>query len=299
MSGGQSTAPGPWAPLILAVAPNGARKTKADHPALPMTPPEIARCAAACAEAGAAMIHLHVRDRSGGHTLDAETYRAAIAAVRRETGGRMIIQVTSEAVGLYSPAQQMAMVREVRPEAVSLAVREIVPDAAHEKPAAEFLAWLKAEAILPQFILYSDRDLARFGDLIARAIVPPGPHFVLFVLGRYTRGERSEPADLLPFLAANGAGHVWAMCAFGPRETACAVAAAALGGHARVGFENNLRLPDGALAPDNAALVAAAAAGAEAIGRPLADAEAARSLLAAGGRDPAAGIQVNAGHAAS
>jgi uncharacterized protein (DUF849 family) len=51
--------------VILAVAPNGARKTKADHPALPMTPEEIAMTAAACHEAGAAMIHLHVRDPDG------------------------------------------------------------------------------------------------------------------------------------------------------------------------------------------------------------------------------------------
>lgn len=270
----------PWPPLVLAVAPTGARKTQADHPALPIAPAEIARCAAACAEAGAAMIHLHVRDRDGRHTLDPEAYGAAIAALRRETGDRLVIQATSEAVGRYAPEEQMAMVRALRPEAVSLAVREIVPDAAHEAPAAAFFAWLQAEAVLPQFILYSAEDLARFDDLIRRGIVPGGPRFVLFVLGRYTAGKRSQPADLLPFLGANAAGHAWAMCAFGRRETACAVAAAALGGHARVGFENNLYLPDGGVAPDNAALVAAAAAGARAIGRPLADADAARAIMA-------------------
>lgn len=282
MSGQAAQAPafGGWEPLILAVAPNGARKTKADHPALPMSPAEIARCAAECAEAGAAMIHLHVRDRDGGHTLDAEAYRAAIGAVRRETGGRMVIQATTEAVGLYRPEEQMAMVREVRPEAVSLALREIVPDGAHERPAAEFLAWLRAEGIAPQFILYSAEDVARFDDLVARGVVPEGRHFVLFVLGRYTPGQRSTPADLLPFLGANAAGHAWAVCAFGPRETACAVSAAALGGHARVGFENNLVLPGGSIAPNNAALVAATAAGTAAIGRPLADAPTARALMA-------------------
>ncbi|MFQ6018566.1 MAG: 3-keto-5-aminohexanoate cleavage protein [Kiloniellaceae bacterium] len=269
-----------WPPLILAVAPNGARKTRDDHPALPMTPTEIAACAAACVEAGAAMIHLHVRDRDGRHTLDARAYRAAIEAVRQATGDRLVIQATTEAVGVYGPEQQIAMVHEVKPEAVSLALREIVPDAAHEKPAAEFLAWLKAEGILPQYILYSDQDLARFDDLIARGVVPGGPQFALFVLGRYAAGQRSRPAELLPFLAANAAGHAWAVCAFGPRETACAVTAAALGGHVRVGFENNLYLPDGALAPDNAALVAAAAAGAASIGRPLADAAAARAIMA-------------------
>ena len=270
----------PWAPLILAVAPNGARKVKADHPAIPLSADEIGRCAAACADAGAAMIHLHVRDRDGGHILDGDAYRDAIAAVRREAGPGIVIQVTSEAVGRYSAAEQMAVVRDVRPEAVSLAVREILPEGADERPAAEFLAWLHGADILPQFILYSREDLARFDDLIARGVVPGARRFVLFVLGRYTAGQRSRPTDMLPFLAGNGRGHEWAVCAFGAHETACAVTAAGLGGHARVGFENNLHLPDGALAPDNAALVAAVARGAAGIGRPLAGPDAARAIMA-------------------
>ncbi len=267
--------------MILAVAPNGARKTKADHPALPITAEEIAMTAAACHEAGAAMIHLHVRDPDGRHSLDVETYRAAIAAVRAAVGRGLIVQVTSEAVGIYRPEEQMRMVRELKPEAVSLAVREIVPDEAAEPAAADFLAWVTAEGILPQYILYSDEDLRRFADLIARGIVPGERQVVLFVLGRYTKGQTSEPRELMPFLAANNRDHLWSVCAFGPRETACAVAAAALGGHARVGFENNLHLPDGHLAADNAALVAAVAEGLSAIGVRPASADEARDLMGA------------------
>lgn len=267
-------------PVILAVAPNGARKTKAHHPALPITPEEIARTAAACRDAGAAMIHLHVRDRDGRHSLDADAYRAAIAAVHAAVGRDLVVQVTSEAVGVYAPEQQMRMVRELRPEAVSLAVREIVPDRAAEPAAADFLAWLAAERILPQYILYSAEDLARFDELVARGVVPGERLLVLFVLGRYTRDQTSHPRDLMPFLNANSRDHLWSVCAFGPRETACAVAAAALGGHARVGFENNLHLPDGGLAPDNAALVAAVVRGLEAIGRRPAGAGEAREMMA-------------------
>ncbi len=270
-----------WTPLVLAVAPNGARKTKADHAALPIGPDEIACTAAACLEAGAAMIHLHVRDREGKHSLDVEAYRAAIAALHREVGDGLVIQVTSEAVGRYSAAEQMAMVRQLRPEAVSMAVRELVPDETAEPEAARFFAWLATERILPQFILYSDEDLRRFDGLIERGVVPDGPCFVLFVLGRYTKGQVSTPTDLLPFLSANPRRHAWAVCAFGRRENACALAAAALGGHARVGFENNFYLPGGELAPDNAALIAAVAEGARNIGRPLADADAARTIMSA------------------
>ena len=269
-----------WDPLIVAVAPNGARLTKTDHPAIPIAPDELARTAAECIEAGAAMIHLHVRDKDQRHTLDADAYKAAIAAVRREVGQRIVIQVTSEAVGIYKPDEQMAMVRAVKPEAVSLAVREIVPDDASEKTAAEFLAWIAKENICPQYILYSDADVRRFADLRARGIVPGARPFVLYVLGRYTKGQVSAPTDLLPFLAAQDDASVpWGMCAFGARENACAVASAALGGHVRVGFENNRLLPDGATAPSNAASVALVAAAARAMGRPTADADRARAYL--------------------
>lgn len=269
-----------WDPLIVAVAPNGARLTKTDHPAIPITPDELARTAAECIEAGAAMIHLHVRDKDQRHTLDADAYKAAIAAIRREVGQRIVIQVTSEAVGIYKPDEQMAMVRAVKPEAVSLAVREIVPDDASEKTAADFLAWVAKENICPQYILYSGADVRRFADLRARGIVLGARPFVLYVLGRYTKGQVSAPTDLLPFLAAQDDASVpWGMCAFGARENACAVASAALGGHVRVGFENNLHLADGSLAPDNAALVRQAAAIARELGRTPCDAATARRLM--------------------
>lgn len=266
--------------LVVAVAPNGARKTKTDHSALPITPEDIARTAASCRDAGAALIHLHVRDSGDGHTLDADAYRAAIAAIRAELGDGIIVQATSEAVGIYTPDQQMAMVQEVQPESVSLAIREICPDEAHEKQAAAFLDWLARERIHPHYILYSDEDVQRFSTLRSKGVIPGDRPFVLYVLGRYTKGQVSEPNDLLPFLAAAKDQSIhWSVCAFGKREAACALTAAALGGHVRVGFENNMHLADGSIAPDNAALVDQVVAGAKILGRGIADAETARKLL--------------------
>ena len=261
-----------WSPLVIAVAPNGARKTKADHPALPMTPQEIADTGRRCADAGASMMHLHVRDAAGGHSLSPKLYKEATAALRGEVGDRLVIQITSEAVGRYAPEQQMEMVRELKPEAVSLAIREILPEGANEEPVREFLAWLVGEGTLPQFILYSADDVRRFERLIEDGVVPQGRHFLLFVLGRYSKNLTSAPADLLPFLENFELDFPWAVCAFGPRESACAAAAVALGGHARVGFENNLWLPDGRLAEDNSSLVKLAADAAGLLGRPLAKA---------------------------
>jgi uncharacterized protein (DUF849 family) len=159
-------------PLILAVAPNGARKTKADHPAVPIGPVELAAEAARCREVGAAMIHLHVRDADDKHSLDADAYAEATAAVRREVGDDMIIQMTTEAVGIYSSAQQIAAVRTVRPEAASLAVGEFCPDEAAVPAFAEFLTWMAAERIMPQYILYGPEDAAQFVDLRKRGVIP-------------------------------------------------------------------------------------------------------------------------------
>ena len=268
------------APLILAVAPNGARKTGADHPALPIAPDEIAAEAARCREAGAAMIHLHVRDADDRHSLDADAYAAATAAVRREVGEGMIIQMTTEAVGLYTPAEQMAAVRAVRPEAASLAVRELCPDEDAVPAFAEFLSWMAVERIAQQYILYAAEDVDTFANLQARGVIPGGRPFLLYVLGRYTQGQKSVPEDLLPFMIeADPLDADWAICAFGSRECACALTAAALGGHVRVGFENNIHMADGSVARDNAALVEQVASGAKLLGRALAGANEARAYL--------------------
>lgn len=267
-------------PLIIAVAPNGARKTKADHPALPITPEELAETAARCLDAGASMIHLHVRDDDQKHSLDVSAYRAAIAAIRARVGGELIIQVTTEAVGIYTPAQQMAMVQELEPEAVSLAVRELCPDDAHEEIAAKFFGWLHNSGISPQYILYSAEDVARFKRLHAAGVIPREQPFVLYVLGRYSAGQTSQPTDLLPFLAEAGDSIAdWAMCAFGPLEGACAVTAAGLGGHCRVGFENNMRLANGDVASGNADLVTQVADQAGLMGRHVASPAEARKIL--------------------
>ncbi|SLN70318.1 3-keto-5-aminohexanoate cleavage protein [Oceanibacterium hippocampi] len=265
-------------PLYIAVAPNGARKTKSDHPALPMSAAEIAETAAAAAAAGAAMLHLHVRDDDGAHSLDVGRYREATEAVRARVGDGLVIQATTEAVGRYSAAEQMALVRELRPEAVSLALRELAP-AGEERAAAQFFDWLAGQPIMPQFILYDAADVIRFRALRKAGVVPPGRHFLLFVLGRYVAAGASSPRVLLPFLEANEEDDPWAVCAFGPQEQACMAAAMALGGHVRVGFENNVTLPDGGTAADNSVPVAHSAALARAIGRPIGTAAAMREAF--------------------
>ncbi|MGO4388916.1 3-keto-5-aminohexanoate cleavage protein [Microvirga sp. 2YAF29] len=261
-------------PVAIAVAPNGGRRTKADHPALPMTPRELAETASACFEAGACMIHVHVRNAEGGHLLDAAAYRDAIAAIRQAVGDRLLVQITSEALGIYEPDTQMDVVRAVKPEAVSLALRELAPDEASEPAFAEFLTWLRRERVVPQIILYSPDEAMRLAGMQQRGLVPFAQIPVLYVLGRYTAGQTSHPADLLPFLAPDMPGFKdWMVCAFGGYETACVATGALLGGHIRVGFENNLDLPDGTRAGSNAELVRSVASALSACGRSLANAD--------------------------
>ena len=242
--------------VMLMSAPNGARRGHADHAALPITADESALDAVALLGAGVSILHLHVRDDAGKHSLDAERYRQAIAAVRKSVGDELVIQVTTEAVGQYTSEQQIALVRELKPEAVSLALREICPLQAEEQIAAEFFAWMRSENIWPQYILYSVDDVMRFDDMRQRGVLADDAPFAMFVLGEYANAVPGTVADLDLLLAATDADdYPWAVCCFGQNENEVMLAATAQGGHVRLGFENNLHLPDGTLAADNAALI--------------------------------------------
>jgi uncharacterized protein (DUF849 family) len=173
----------------------------------------------------------------------------------------------------------MAVVRAVRPEAVSMALRELISDRQRELAGAVFLEWLMKARIVPQYILYSPAEVERFAELRRRGIIPGMLAFVLFVLGRYADAQPGRPEEVEQFRAALPDNTEWAVCAFGPQEHACALRAAELGGHVRLGFENNIVLADGTPAPDNAALVRQFAADLVRLGRPCADAAWARRRL--------------------
>ena len=108
----------PRLPVVLAVAPNGAYKTPRDHPQLPVTRDALVACAIACRDAGASLLHLHVRDAEGRHLLDANAYRDTTAAIRRAVGDALVVQITTEAAGRYERHAQMAVVRDARDQLV-------------------------------------------------------------------------------------------------------------------------------------------------------------------------------------
>ncbi len=241
----------------LMVAPNGTRLTKTDHPALPVTIPEIVACAVACHEAGADGLHAHVRDSSGRHVLDAGLYAELLAELSHQTP-RLRVQVTTEAAGQYRPDEQRKLVTTLRPPMVSIALREITAEPDHEVT-RHFFAFCADAGIAVQHILYDEGDVKHLRGLVAQNVVPEGELQVLHVLGRYASGQIATPADLDAPLAvqlALGLVADWAVCAFGPQETDCLCAALRKGGKVRIGFENNFAMRDGSIARNNAQRVA-------------------------------------------
>ena len=238
------------------VAPNGARRGKADHPALPITIAETVEAAVACHAAGAGAIHAHLRDGDGRHWLDAGAYGELIAEIARAAPG-LPVQITTEAAGRYDAPAQRALLTRVTAEGVSIALSEMLSDG--DRAAARASYHRLAEAgVAVQHILYEPAHVGLLAQELAEGTIPGGGLTVLYVLGRYTAGQQSDPAMIAPFLTtAKEAGLApdWAVCAFGHSETACLAEAFAKGGKARVGFENNLHMADGSLAPDNAARV--------------------------------------------
>lgn len=250
-------------PVVITVAPNGARRGKSDHPALPITTDEIVADVRACHAAGAAMVHLHVRDAAGNHTLDAGRYRDVMAALN-ESIPDMLIQITTEAAGVCTPDMQLRCLEDVAPAFASVAVREIAQD---PDVAARLYRDATQRGTSIQHILYNSADLQQLSKWWAQGIVPKAQSSVLFVLGHYTTNRNGRPHDLIPFLATLPDGCPWAACAFGPDEGICVAAAMAFGGHVRVGFENNILGPGGAPATGNAELVEHAALSAPILGR--------------------------------
>lgn len=256
-------------PMLIAVSPNGARKTRADHPALPLTPLELADTAVACAEAGAGMIHFHVRDASENHTLDPDAYRPVLRELEAAVGDRMLFQVSSEAAGRYRPEEQMERMKRLSPHCLSCGVRELVADQTAFEAGRAFFTGLCTAGILIQYILYSPEDVAWYETLCREGVIPGETHFLLFVIGRYDRAEGDDLNGLPAFIGALKRNSPWMVCAFGTAEHRVVRQAAFLGGHARVGFENNLFMPDGSTAPDNETLVRHAVATALSAGRSI------------------------------
>ncbi|MEP2530018.1 3-keto-5-aminohexanoate cleavage protein [Shimia sp.] len=239
------------------VAPNGARRGKSDHPALPITDDEVVETARECQVAGADGIHIHIRDDAGEHFLDADRYAALLKRLEHEVPG-MYLQVTSEAAGRYSAQEQQDMMRALRPAHVSVAMREMVRSPADWSDARAFYHWAASNNVDVQHILYAPDEVSAFVDAVSDGRIPGTHHLIQLVQGTYAHGSDGT-VDLDKYLdeldRASTHSFDWMLCAFGTSETAGLAEAARCGGKARAGFENSLWHADGSLAADNAARI--------------------------------------------
>lgn len=239
-------------PQIM-VAPNGARKGKEDHPNLPTTIDEIVIEATRCFAVGAGAVHAHVRGADGAHVLDAGLYSELLQELAVNLPD-MVAQITTEAVGRYSPEAQRACVLAVKPRCVSIALREMTPDQ-DEAVLRRFYHDLNADEVNVQHILYAPEEVTQLARYMQSGVIPADNSEMLIVLGRYQKDQQSEPSDLPPFVSnfpPFPQQLPWGICAFGSRETECLKTAISLGGKARIGFENNFFNADGSLAQSNA-----------------------------------------------
>ncbi len=238
-------------PFIMA-APNGVRRTKADHPAVPVSIPETVETAVACCSAGADALHLHVRDAQGGHSLDTGLYREAMAELERALPG-LPVQVTTESGGIYEVPEQLALVEDLQPRWISLALREAARDPELADRLYAAAAGMGTEI---QHIVFDADDSALLKHLQGRGVIAEDCSVIL-VLGRYSLDMNSDPDDLPPLLLALPPVGKWMLCAFGPNEHASLLKAISMGGDVRIGFENSFLQPDGTPWPDNPSSVAA------------------------------------------
>lgn len=246
-------------PKIL-VAPNGARRDKSAHPALPVTIDELVDTCRSCAAAGAGGVHAHVRDDKGRHSLDAGRYAEVIARLSEALPG-WFVQITSETAGRFSAEDQQILIRKMRPKSVSVAVREFIPGTQTLPAAQEVYHWARENEVSIQHICYSRAELERLIAFIEDGTVPGNAHQVQLVLGSYDGSRVSRPEDIpsliQPMRDLEGSQSFdWMLCAFGKEETDCLLKALELGGKARIGFENSLWNRDGTVAKDNTERVA-------------------------------------------
>jgi 3-keto-5-aminohexanoate cleavage enzyme len=268
-------------PVVVTVAPTGPLTTREQHPRVPLTPAEIGVAVAEAAEAGAAVAHIHARDEEGKPTADPAVYAAIAAEIRARCD---IVVQASTGVGLTVPCEERVEI--LRGEEVDVKMATLNPASmtfgtgTFSNPPwfVEALARRMLErGIRPELEVY---DLGHVGlclDLVERGLVPEPLQFS-FVMG--VRGGMPGDPALLPMLRSMlPAGAVWQAIGIGRTQLPLSLAALALGGNVRVGFEDNVYTRRGELAESNAQFVRRAVAMIHAAGRPVAAPEDVRKRL--------------------
>jgi len=266
--------------LIITAAICGAEVTKEHNPAVPYTVEEIVREAVSAYDAGAAVIHIHVREDDGTPTQDRERFRVCMDAIKKERPDVIMIPSTGGAVGMT--AEERLQPTELFPEMATLDCGTCnFGDEVFENTIPMIRAFGKRmieNNIKPEYECFEMGHLETALHLAARGHVPGAPMQFNFVLG--VPGCASASVENLVWMANRiPADATWTATGIGRHEFPLAVHAIAMGGHVRVGFEDNLYLSRGVLAKSNGELVDKVVQMAKLLGREIANPAEARRIL--------------------
>lgn len=271
-------------PLIVNAALTGMVPTKADNPAVPITPEEVGADAEAVVRAGAAIVHLHARDLDGSPTWKPDVYRRVIAAVRERCPEVVICVSTSGRTfrRLEERGAVLDLDGDERPELASLTLGSLnFPKQAsvNEPDMIRALAERMSDrGIVPELEVFDLGMVDYAVYLIEREILKP-PFYFNILLG--SLGTLSAtPFNLATIVRALPPGSTWSAAGIGRFQQRMNGLGIAMGGHVRVGLEDNLFMDlDKTAQATNPALVARVVDMARAFGRPTATPDGAREAI--------------------
>ena len=244
-------------PVIITVAITGAVPRKKDNPAVPVTPAEQVESTHEAFEAGASLVHVHVRNPDESPGSDPELFGRVQEGVRKHCPG-MIVQFSTGGRG-RDPAQRGAMLH-LKPDMASLATGSVnFATMIYENP-PDFIDTLARDMlgrdIKPECELFDLAMLYNAADLVKRQLLKPPPH-VQFVMG--IKGAMPARRSVLEFLLSEMQavlpGATWTAAGVARHQFEVAQWALELGGHCRTGLVDNIRFDGTRLAASNAELV--------------------------------------------
>ena len=264
-------------PLIVTVAAVGAELTPEQTPHLPVTPEALGETAARCRAAGASILHLHCRNDDGSNTSDVARFEAALGAIRARSD--LIVQFTTGGAVGMTPQERAEPLR-LRPEMATLTCGTVnFGDEIFENSfpiMRGILAAMQRYDVVPELEIFDAGHVANARRLASEGLLTFPRHFD-FVLG-VPGGLDASVRNLVHLVDSLPEGCTWSVAAIGRQQLPMAVSAITMGGHVRVGLEDNIYYSKGKLA-SNDELVARVARIAAELGRPLATPEQARELL--------------------
>lgn len=268
-------------PCILCCAITGSVPTKADNPAVPITVAEQVESSHAAVEAGASIIHAHVRNEDGTPSSDPDRFAALKEGLEKHCPG-VIIQFSTG--GRSGAGRERGGMLPLRPDMASLSVgSNNFPLRVYEN-APELVAWLSSEmrdyGVTPEIEAF---DLSHILQALAMSEQGKlfGSLYVQFVMGvKNAMPVDKEVFDFYVHIMQSRAPHAqWCAAGIGAAQVVVNEWAIAAGGHTRAGLEDNIRLDQSTLAPSNAALIARAADLCAKYERPVATPAKAREIL--------------------